>query len=149
MADGCVPVTPIRIKHSAFPLWLPVLLVGVLPMGACDSATEDEDLPGTYETTRFTAQINGETVDVLRGGGFVELVLRENGTASGRLFVPAALNDGEETDLTFAGTYTVSGNQVAFDHEADTFIRDVAWTHEGRTLRADSEDLSVVLRKQD
>lgn len=87
-------------------------------------------------------------MDVLAAGGFIEVALREDGTASGRVFVPAELADGEENDIEFAGTYTVSGNEVSFQHVEDTFIRDVVWTFEGERLRAETDMLSVVLRKE-
>lgn len=130
------------------PLLLVALLVSPLAFSGCDSTDEDDEIAGAYETTSFTAEIEGETVDVLDAGGFIEMTLGEDGTVSGRLFVPEDLAGGEENDLPFGGTYAVSGNEVTFDHEADTFVRDVVWTYDDGALRTETDELSVVLQKE-
>jgi hypothetical protein len=125
-------------------------LTSSLILIGCDSAEDgdENEIAGEYETTLFTAEIEDETVDVLAAGGFIEVTFREDGTVSGRLFVPEALAEGEENDIPFGGTYTVSGSEVTFDHEADTFIRDVEWMFSDGTLRAETDEISVVLRKE-
>lgn len=132
-------------------LWFFTLLVYSFASTGCDSAENDgggERVTGDYETTQFTAEIEGETVDVLGAGGFIEMTLREDETVSGQLFVPETLAGGEENDFSLDGTYTVSGGVVTFDQEADTFIRDVEWTFEGRALRTETEEITVVLQQQ-
>lgn len=44
---------------------------------------------------------------------------------SGRLFVPGADEDGGNIDENLVETWTLSGNVVRLQHEADTFIRDM------------------------
>jgi hypothetical protein len=128
--------------------FLPAVLFAVLLLAGCDSNETDDEIAGVYETTRFDVTIDGSTIDVLDAGGFIEMTLREDGTASGRLFVPEELAEGEENDIPFGGNYSVSGNTVTFDHEADTFIRDTEWRFDDGTLRAETDELEVVLRKE-
>jgi len=72
---------------------------------------------GTYETESFMAVIDGENVDVLAEGGFVEMTLRADMTVDGRLFVPEPISgdEGFDTDVDLEGTYSISGNEVTFD----------------------------------
>ena len=127
---------------------LAVLLSGV-SVAACDSSTEEERrIAGEYGTVQFTAEIEGETMDVLGAGGFIEMTLREDETVSGRLFIPEALAGDEENDFSLDGTYVVSGDVVTFDHEADTFIRGVEWIFENGTLRTETGEISVVLQQE-
>lgn len=129
--------------------FFPALLVlGVFAFSGCDSTEDDVGVAGNYEATQFTAQIEGETVDVLSAGGFIEITLHEGGTVSGRLFVPEVLAAGEENDFSLDGTYTISGDVVTFDHEADTFIRDVEWVLGNGMLRTETDRITVVLQRQ-
>lgn len=126
-----------------------VLTLAAAPvLAGCDSADGDL-LAGTYETTRFLADTDDDArtapTDVLALGGSVTMTLRADGTASGRIVVPASLAEDGEGDTPFAGTYAASGGTVTFDHEADTFVRDAAWTFAGGRLRTESLGLSVVL----
>lgn len=128
-------------------LALAALAVSVVLLPACDS--QEEDTPaGLYLTSRFEVEIDGEPTNVLAAGGRLEMVLRTNGTAWGRLVVPAELAEGEETEIEFEGTYSVSDDRVTFDHEADTFIRDVTWTYDSRRLEAQTDEITVVLVRQ-
>ncbi len=128
------------------------LAVSTAPLLAgCDSA-EDNTLTGTYATTRFFADTDDDArtpqVDVLTLGASVTMTLRADGTASGRIVVPASLAEDGEGDTPFAGTYAVSGSAVTFEHAADTFVRDATWTFADGRLRTDSFGLSVVLEKE-
>jgi hypothetical protein len=129
-----------------FPLRPTSLALSFLALGGCDS-TDDGTIAGSYETTRFTAVIDGEPVDVLGAGGRITMTLREGGGVSGRLVVPVPPAEDGEGDTPFAGTYARSGSTVTFDHEADTFIRDAVWTFSGGQLRTEAFGLSVVLDK--
>ena len=53
---------------------------------------------------------------------------------------------GVDNDLTFGGTYAVSGQTVTFDHDADTFVRDAAWIYDG-DLRTEQNGIVAVLEK--
>ena len=76
------------------------------------------------------------------------MTLRDSGGVSGRLFIPESLAAGEENDFPLDGTYTISGDVVTFDQEADTFIRDLEWSFDNGTLRTETSEISVVLQRQ-
>lgn len=123
--------------------------ISPLLLNGCDSSEEGDGVAGEYETISFMVELGGETVDVLDAGGFIEVALRSDGTVDGRLVVPAALSEGEgAVDIAFGGTFVVSGDEVRFDHEEDTFIRDVVWRFESGMLSAENDNISVVLRKE-
>jgi len=42
------------------------------------------------------------------------------------MFVPAAVGGPLQADM--AGTYTLAENSITISQEADTFVRDAAWT---------------------
>ena len=127
---------------------LAVLVVGLVGCDAVDDAPVADDVSGQYEAAVFEADIDGETVDVLAAGGALTVTLRQGGTVSGRLLIPEALAGGEEGDLPFGGTYSVSGNDVRFDHEADTFVRDAVWTYADGELRTSAGGIAVVLERE-
>lgn len=129
-------------------IFLSLLVLGIFAFSGCDSTENDVGVAGNYEANQFTVQIEGEAVDVLSAGGFIEMTLRESGAVSGRLFIPEALTAGEENDFSLEGTYTISGDVVTFDHEADTFIRDVEWVFGNGTLRTETDGITVVLQRQ-
>ncbi len=139
-------------SRSTSALFLIGTLVGALALAGCDSDVElvPADIAGTYEATRFTLEDGGQTVDVLDAGGDLTLTLREDGTVSGSLVTPEELNEEGEGNsrLLFGGTYALSGNEVTFDHEADTFVRDVVWTFDEGDLRTDTGEITVVLSRQ-
>lgn len=125
-----------------------ILLIGIFAFNGCDSTEDDVGVAGNYEASQFTVQIEGEIVDVLTAGGFIEMTLRDSGGVSGRLFIPESLAAGEENDFPLDGTYTISGDVVTFDQEADTFIRDLEWSFDNGTLRTETSEISVVLQRQ-
>lgn len=134
------------------PLLLSLLAVLGIGLAGCD-AIEDvpatsNDVSGRYESTVFEADVDGRTVDVLAAGGALTITLREGGTVSGRLFVPEALAGSEEGDLPFEGTFSVSGDNVRFDHEADTFVRDAVWAYSDGELRTSSGETTVILERE-
>ncbi|MEP0546295.1 MAG: hypothetical protein ABJF88_05135 [Rhodothermales bacterium] len=143
-----------RIPRVAPAFLLVGVLAAALSLTGCDSDSNDEptlaDVAGAYETTLFTVEIEGRAVDVLAMGGGLDITLREDGTASGTLAIPEELNEEGEGDvrLLFGGTYALSGGEVTFDHEADTFVRDAVWTFHDGTLRAETDEISVILSKQ-
>lgn len=130
---------------------LPVLLLAFLfLLTGCDSTEDEPDVLGTYETESFMAVIDGETVNVLAQGGFVEMTLRADMTVDGRLFVPEPISgdEGFDTDVDLEGTYSVSGSEVTFMQEEDTFVRDVTWRYENDRLSTEFGEASIVLRKE-
>jgi len=55
------------------------------------------------------------------------MVLSANGTTSGHLHV-AASGSNPALDADMAGTWSRTGNVVTFSQNADTFVRDMAFT---------------------
>lgn len=79
--------------------------------------------------------------DVLAAGGSLTITLTANGTTTGQLFVPAALNGGTPLTESMDGTFTPSSGVVTFSQAADTFVRDMPFTVLGKSL-AGSKDFS-------
>jgi hypothetical protein len=97
-----------------------------------------ETVSGSYAATSLTATAGGITVNLLQLGGSLTLVLNQDGTTTGRLFAPGLGVNGEDIDQDLAGTWTLDGSTVTFDHPGNTFIRDVPFTAERDRLRAES-----------
>jgi hypothetical protein len=125
------------------------ILVAASAFAACSDATAPmQRLSGTYEASQsagpspsgtFTTTEGGVTTDWLAQGAEVRLTLRPDGTTAGRLFIPDVNADREpeqganfEQDL--AGTWSVSGNVVVLDHDADTFLRNMSFHVRGSRL---------------
>lgn len=84
------------------------------------------DVTGSYEATTLTVTQDGSTTDVLAEGGSMDITLEEDGTTSGTLVIPASLSESAEREQSsLAGTWVLTGTTVTFDHEADTFVRDM------------------------
>jgi hypothetical protein len=105
-----------------------------------------ENVAGTYEATTFTAVTSAATLDLLAQGATVDVTLAEDGTASGRLFLPGGAEDGGNLDEDLTGTWTLSGETVTFDQAGDTFIRDVDFTAGENTLTGEGSFQGVDLR---
>ena len=135
--------------HAVTRVLASVLLVSVMLIGACGDpggvaetaavlVSGEYRAEGTLGAFRLmTVGPDGEETDWLARGASVELRLTADGGTRGRLYVPGADEDGGNLDSDLAGTFSVRDGVVTFDHEADTFIRDMpfAWT-DGR-LRGD------------
>lgn len=81
---------------------------------ACDDPLTVNEISGSYEASTFTLTQDGSTDDLLAQGG--TLTLNADGTTSGRLFVPDGNEDGSDFDADLAGTWTLNGSRVSFDH---------------------------------
>lgn len=118
---------------------------------ACDDPLTVNEISGSYEASTFTLTQDGSTDDLLAQGGSITLTLNADGTTSGRLFVPDGNEDGSDFDADLAGTWTLNGSRVSFDHPADTFIRDLSFAVDGSRLTGegtfDSATLRVVLER--
>lgn len=135
-----------------------IVVLVLIFIGCNDSATDSnseltpDDVAGQYETTTLTLQQGNETIDILAVGGFVELTLNADQTTEGRLFFPDTLGLVEDDvpgdfDVSLAGTYTISGTTIDFDHPGDTFVRDFLWTYDNGTLSTNENDLTAVLQR--
>lgn len=127
------------------------LLVAAVGLTGCGNVGNDDDaeVAGSYSASTFAVETDTATADVLEEGGLLRIRLKEDGTASGRLFLPCSLpgaceaDEGDAFKANFEGIYEVDNNIVRFDHRADTFIRDVEWTYRDGTLRTSFEDDGV------
>ncbi len=123
----------------------------LLLVAGCSDTIGPESLAGTYVATEFTltGQVSG---DVLAAGGSLSITLNADGTTSGSVFVPAALNDGEDFTASLAGTFTVADGSITFTQDADTFVRDITWEVDVTLLRGagtfSGVTITVVLTRQ-
>jgi hypothetical protein len=99
---------------------------------ACDSVSESEQIPGEYRATTLTGTENGTTTDFLNQGVSLSIKLNDDGTTTGRFFVP------NEVDASMAGRWTVRGDTVRFEQSADTFVRDVPFLVRDGRLQGDA-----------
>ena len=144
-----------RAMHSIRTLFLLFTTLGLFLTTACDSNDNSgPSISGTYETTEFIARTDTGEVDALSRGAFIEMTLQEDSTVeNGLLFVPSELT-GEDFEgdarIEFGGTWSRSSDSsVTFDHDADTFIRDVEWTYSEEQLRTTEGEVTATLRKED
>jgi len=87
-----------------------------------------DTVSGPHTATTFTLTQNSQTQDLLAAGASLTLTLLGQGTTEGRLFVPGGNEDGSDLDLSLVGTWSLTGNRVTLQHEADTFLRDLVLT---------------------
>ena len=131
-------------------------LAAVALLAACgdDSPTEPATLAGTYRATTFRAAIDGASpIDVLAGGGTLTLTIDADARTTGTLDIPAALTGGAPFRESMAGTAVRTGDVVRFRQDADTFVRDLAWSVSGRTLQVTDQQagttrFTIVLARQ-
>src|SRR5688500_5395151 len=111
-----------------------VLAVSSLVVLALGSACSDdpagldeiarEEIVGAYAASTFTARSGNITVDLLSGGATLDVTLLEDGTTTGRLFVPAGLAGGTAFDQSLVGTFEVDdrNSERTFDHAPPAFV---------------------------
>lgn len=116
-------------------------LTAALAFAACDDtplsdprtdvalAVGSYSAEGAFGAFTLTTRTEGddEVVDWLERGASILLVLREDGTTGGRLFVPGGDEDGTDLDMDLEGTWNLIGTNVELEHEADTFLRDMTF----------------------
>jgi hypothetical protein len=106
-----------------------------------------QTVAGSYHATTLTVSEGGSTTNLLVGGGFLDVMLHENGTTSGRLFLPGRGEEGGDFDVALPGTWSLTGNTVTFDQpDADTFLRDVTFTAELNRLSAEATFSGQMIR---
>ena len=125
-----------------------LMLAASFGLAACGDDTvgldeRQEAVAGSYVSsaatpaTVLTTTEVGETIDWLAQGAVLTLELRANGTTAGRLMVPGMDEDGGDFDVDLTGTWTLQGDTIHLDHEADTFLRDMPLRVEGNRLIGD------------
>ena len=142
-------MNPIRLPRS-----LRALAGAVLFLAACDSPTEPPtvaSVAGEYTATEFRVTTPGESVDLLQEGVELDIDLRADGTTAGRLFAPGLDEDGGDLDADLAGRWTLQGDTVRFQHDADTFLRDMDFIAQGSRLEGNRDfggaRIRITLRK--
>lgn len=118
------------------------LVSGGALAGACgsDNPTEPVIPTGSYAATTFRVTPAGQAqIDVLAAGGSLLLNLGATRTTTGTLTLPASVTGGAPLSASMAGTFTQSGNTIDFVQTADTFVRDLVWTVNGKTLSATNQ----------
>lgn len=125
-----------------------LLLGSIVGLAACDGPTLPtvDSVAGAYRATTFTVEQGGVTEDILAKGGLINLTLNRDGTTAGRLFAPGGGEDGSDFDADLTGTWSLTGTLVTFQHEADTFVRDVPFTVSDDRLSAEATFSGVTLR---
>lgn len=114
-----------------------VVAASLLLVSACDGddPTGPEGLAGLYEATTFQVTPDGEgPIDVLAAGGSLRMVLNTDLTTTGTLVIPGSITGEGDLTLSMAGTYTHTGNTVAFAQAEDSFVRDLEWAVSGTNL---------------
>lgn len=150
------------IRNARFRIAATLLVL--LPLGACENGPAGPDdrltiahVAGAYRAGdsygawELTTTDDQQTTDWLEAGASVELSLASDGRTAGRIFVPGAEEDGSDWEADLAGTWSLTGNTVRFQHPADTFIRDMPFEVVGSTLVGDrtfgGTRVRMVLRK--
>ena len=138
-----------------------VARAGAVALAALIASCGDDDgftptpdgVAGSYSAVTFTVTSPAGTVDFLALGAQIDLTLSTDGTTTGHLSVPGGGENGEDVEADLTGTWGLSGNTVTFDHEDDTFIRDVEFTATRDQLTVDDtfgdETVRLVLAKSD
>ena len=138
------------MTHLPRVLALPFLLVAAVSLSSCDYGKEETF--GTYEASRFSAEIGAQTVDLIEAGGRLDLELSGSGRggvggeAFGVFLIPGQLygRDGFTLRVSYLGTYQVEGDQVEFNvsYELSSALRDGEFVDGGAELsRSEAQDL--------
>ena len=114
----------------------------MIALAACGSNTEPGPnvLPGSYTATTFRVTPPGQTeINVLATGGSLTIAITEALATTGSLNQPASTTGGAPFVASMAGTVSRNGSSVTFTQSADTFVRDLTWTHSGRTITVNNQ----------
>lgn len=112
------------------------LILAVL--AACSGSNGPDVSPaGAWHATKLVVTENGTRTDGVAAGVTIAMVLTSNGSTSGTLHIPAALNDsGVDGNESLAGTWSFDADSthISFDHATDSFIRDNPWAYNGSMM---------------
>jgi hypothetical protein len=112
-----------------------VLTALAIPLGGCEDPLTVGDVAGEYFAWSFAVTEGGTTRDLLADGASIVVTLGADGTTAGAMVLPPSEADGEgPSSFDLEGTWTLSGDEVGFDHPADTFLRDMTFVAEGGRL---------------
>lgn len=113
--------------------------------------TEPSFIGGAWTATEFTITEPGEDpADVLAAGGSltINIITAPAGVTEGTLIIPGEFAEGVDVVSSMEGTFTLNGNTVTFDQEADTFVRDMTWTLFGDKMTATQAFAGVTIHVQ-
>lgn len=133
--------TPVRrtgFAAAPHPIVAAVAVVAGLATAACsdDPVGPTDAIAGPYEAVEWIIATDTESWDLLEGGGHLEITLYPDGTTDGEFFIPAGVapapgrqspNGPMDERLSLAGTWTLDGDLVKFDHPTDTYLKFVDW----------------------
>jgi hypothetical protein len=129
-----------------------VLGVALLLAGCSDGFSPTVDnIAGSYSAATLTVTTSDGTVDVLAVGGHVTVTLAADGTTAGTMYLPDMGEDGEDFSANLEGAWSLRGGTVTFEHEADTFLKDVEFSAGENRLTSEGsfgdQSFVLVLRK--
>lgn len=106
-----------------------------------DTPTASASLAGDYTATTFRLTPAGQaTIDVLARGGTLSLAIGRDNATTGTLSLPPTVTGGSVSTESLTGTAVRTGNTVRFQQpNNDTFVRDLEFTVDGSTLRAENQ----------
>lgn len=89
-----------------------------------------QDITRAFSAVTFTITNNGTTTDQLALGAVFDITLHEDGSTTGNLFLPGVGEGGEDFIADLAGSFSFdeSTGRLAFEQDADTFLRDMTFT---------------------
>jgi hypothetical protein len=131
-----------------------VLLAG-LSLSACEYPTIPASMAavaGTYVANELSVTENGARRDLLAEGYSIQMDLKADGATTGVFHFPAQ-SGKPASDVPLTGTWAVTGSNgkytVTFDQpNADTFLRDTAFTLNGLRLEGSYGALRAVLQRK-
>lgn len=128
-----------------------IILFAALVTGCDDDVTGPSmaEVAGMYSASTFLLNAPEGQVDMIADGTTLDLTLSPDGTTSGTLFIPEGEEDGSDLTADLEGEWALDGDDVTFDHDADTFVRDVTWEYDDGLLVSNSTFAEVVLVPQE
>ncbi len=137
-----------------------LVLAATVAAGACDDGTSLDLDPsmavvagaytaeGSFGTIQFTTTTAGspEVTDWLAAGASLVMTLSQDGTTSGRIFIPGADEDGGDFDEDLVGTWSLDDGVVTLDQPADTFLRDMPFSYANGVLTGEETFSDTTIR---
>lgn len=129
MGDG-ITVKRATLLAGAIAASTLALACGDGPAGPMDAVA------GSYEAAEWVITTDTGSWDLLAGGGHLRITLNADGTTTGEYFIPAGVSpapgrqseDGPvDARIDLAGTWSLEGDVVTFDHPTDTYLKFVDW----------------------
>jgi hypothetical protein len=105
-----------------------------------DSPTQVTQFGGRYEATSLQVTPSGQaSIDVLRQGGTLTIVVATDNATSGSLALPPSVTGSGALVVDMVGRATQTESTVRFSQAADTFVRDLTWTVGSASLEVSNQ----------